>query len=126
MNRKFILVVTAVLAVAVFVAACAGAPGATAGCKVKVISSLPMQGGAKAQTDTMINTIKQALEDHGPKSKDGKCTIEYQPLDDASAALGQWDPAVETANANKAVADSDVVAYLAPTTRALPSSRFRF
>lgn len=111
MNRKFILVVTAVLAAAVLVAACAGAPGAAA-CKVKVISSLPMQGGAKAQTDTMINSIKQALEDHGAKSKDGKCTIEYQPLDDASAALGQWDPAVETANANKAVGDTEVVAYL--------------
>ncbi len=109
MNRKFFVVATLAMAIAVLVAACA-APSAA--CKVKIVSSLPMQGGAKAQTDTMINSIKMALEDHGAKSKDGKCTVEYLPWDDASAALGQWDPAVETANANKAVADPEVVAYL--------------
>ncbi len=112
MNRKFMLVATLVLAVAVVLAACGTTAPPTAACKVKIVSSLPMQGAAKAQTDTMVNTIKQALEDHGAKSKDGKCTIEYLPWDDASAALGKWDPAVETANANKAVADAEVLAYL--------------
>ncbi len=111
--RKLFIVATLVLAVAVLVAACGGVGGpSAAACKVKIVSSLPMQGGAKAQTDTMINSIKMALEDHGAKSKDGKCTVEYLPWDDASAALGQWDPAVETANANKAVADPEVLAYL--------------
>lgn len=111
MNRKLMLVVTLVIAAAVVLSACSGvgAPGAAA-CKIKIVSSLPMQGAAKSQTDTMINSIKMALEDHGAKS--GNCTIEYQPLDDSSAALGKWDPAVETANANKAVADPEILAYL--------------
>ena len=33
-------------------------------------------------------------------------------MDDASAALGKWDPAVETENANKAAADKSVIAYI--------------
>lgn len=121
MNRKVLIVATLALGAAVALGACAQQPAGTAGtantassaaCKVKIVSSLPMQGGAKAQTDTMINAIKQALEDHGATTKDGKCTVEYTSMDDASAALGQWDPAVETANANKAVADTSVLAYL--------------
>lgn len=111
MNRKFLTLAVLVLTVAVVVSACAGVGGpSAAACKVKIVSSLPMQGAAKSQTDTMINAIKQALDDHGAKS--GNCTVEYLPWDDSSAALGKWDPAVETANANKAVADTEVVAYL--------------
>src|SRR5580765_7182793 len=100
--KKFLTLGVLLIAVAVVVSACAGAggvPGAASACTIKVFSSLPEQGGAKAQTDTMVNTIKQALDDHGAKTKDGKCAIEYTSLDDASAAQGQWDPAVETANA---------------------------
>lgn len=114
MNRKFYMLAVLTLVVFVALAACqpGGGVGGTSACNIKVVSSLPEQGGAKAQTDTMVNTIKQALEDHGAKTKDGKCAIEFLHWDDASAALGQWDPAVETANANKAVADSQVMAYL--------------
>lgn len=113
MNRKFLVLAGLVLAVAVVVSACSGTGGGSAGnCVIKVVSSLPEQGGAKAQTDTMINSIKMSLDDHGAKTKDGKCTIEYTHLDDSSAALGKWDPAVETANANKAVADQQILAYL--------------
>ncbi len=110
--RKFLVLSILIIAVSVVIAACGGAvPGATA-CNVKIVSSLPEQGGAKAQTDTMVNAINQALGDHGATTKDGKCKITYLHWDDASAALGQWDPAVETANANKAVADTEVLAYL--------------
>jgi branched-chain amino acid transport system substrate-binding protein len=42
----------------------------------------------------------------------GAYEIEYEAWDDASAALGKWDPAVETENANKAAADASIVAYL--------------
>jgi branched-chain amino acid transport system substrate-binding protein len=109
--RKSLVVAGLVLAVAVVLSACGGVGGPSAGnCVIKVVSSLPMQGAAKSQTDTMINAIKQALDDHGAKS--GNCTIEYAAWDDSSAALGKWDPAVETANANKAVADSQILAYL--------------
>ncbi len=38
--------------------------------------------------------------------------LEYEAWDDASAALGKWDPAVETENANKAAADTSIIAYL--------------
>ena len=41
-----------------------------------------------------------------------KYKVVYESLDDASAALGKWDPAVETENANKAVADKSVIAYI--------------
>lgn len=111
MNRKLIMFVALALAVAI-AAGCSAAGGGAAACTVKIVSSLPEQGGAKAQTDTMVNAINQALSDHGATSKDGKCTVQYVPWDDASATAGQWDPAVETANANKAVADTQVVAYL--------------
>lgn len=116
MNRKFFVVGTLVIAVAIVLGACApvapstGGTGAAAACKVKIVSSLPMQGAAKSQTDTMINAIKQALDDHGATS--GNCAVEYLPWDDSSAALGKWDPAVETSNANKAVGDAEVMAYL--------------
>lgn len=109
--RKSLVLAGLVLAAAVVLSACGGVGGPSAGnCVIKVVSSLPMQGGAKSQTDTMINAIKQALGDHGAKS--GNCTIEYTAWDDSSAALGKWDPAVETANANKAVADQQLLAYL--------------
>lgn len=117
MNRKTIMFATLVLAVAIVLGACAPQAAGTAGtaataCKIKVVSSLPMQGTSKVQTDDMIASIQQALGDHGAKTKDGKCTIEYTPWDDSSAALGKWDPAVETANANKAVADPEILTYL--------------
>ena len=99
MNRKLIMFVALALAVAI-AAGCSAAGGGAAACTVKIVSSLPEQGGAKAQTDTMVNAINQALSDHGATSKDGKCTVQYVPWDDASATAGQWDPAVETANAN--------------------------
>jgi branched-chain amino acid transport system substrate-binding protein len=58
----------------------------------------------------MINAMMLALEDHGAQS--GTIPIEYFAWDDASGALGKWDPAVETSNANKAVADSTILVYL--------------
>lgn len=113
MNRKFFVLAALVLAVSVVLAACGGGTAGTAGgCVIKIVSSLPEQGGAKAQTDTMINSIQMSLDDHGAKTKDGKCTITYTHWDDSSAALGKWDPAVETANANKAVADAQIMAYI--------------
>jgi branched-chain amino acid transport system substrate-binding protein len=103
------------LVVASFVlAACGAAPGGggTSGQTLKVVSSLPMTGASLTQTQTIVNAMKLRLDQAGGKACDGKYTIVYEAWDDASAALGKWDPAVETENANKAAADKSIVAYM--------------
>jgi branched-chain amino acid transport system substrate-binding protein len=77
---------------------------------IKIVSSLPRTGSANAQSQSMVNGIKMALEEVGGKA--GGFTIAYEDWDDASPERGQWDPAVEAANAQKAVKDPDVMAYI--------------
>jgi branched-chain amino acid transport system substrate-binding protein len=77
---------------------------------IKVVSSLPRTGSAKAQTDTIVNGIKIALEEAGHKVGDFK--IVYGDWDDATAGAGQWTAEAETANANRAVQDPDVMVYM--------------
>ncbi|MBW4576382.1 MAG: branched-chain amino acid ABC transporter substrate-binding protein [Aphanothece sp. CMT-3BRIN-NPC111] len=84
---------------------------ASGGNTVKIVSSLPMTGSSLSLTQTIVNGIKQVVESK-PTACDGKLKIEYQVMDDATAAAGKWDPAQETENANKAVADNTVVAYI--------------
>lgn len=83
---------------------------------IKIVSSLPRTGSARGQTDTIVRGIKMAIEEAGSKVKlpDGEFTIEYDDLDDATAAAGQWTPEAEVANANKALGDRDVMAYIGP------------
>lgn len=128
MNRnssKITLAVTG-LAVGLIVGACQNNPSAstgtsspassvetaTSGNSVKIVSSLPMTGSALGQTQTIVNGIKQALDENKSTACDGKVKIDYEVMDDATAAAGKWDPAQETENANKAVADKSVVAYI--------------
>jgi branched-chain amino acid transport system substrate-binding protein len=77
---------------------------------IEIWSSLPRQGSNKAQTDTVVNAIKLAIEEKGGKV--GGYTIVYQDKDDSTAATGQWDEATEIKNANDAVANDAVVAYI--------------
>jgi branched-chain amino acid transport system substrate-binding protein len=77
---------------------------------LKIVSSLPRTGSSNAQTTSMVNGIRLALEEKGDKV--GPYTIKYEDWDDASPERGQWDPAVEAANADKAIADKEVVAYI--------------
>lgn len=79
---------------------------------VKIVSSLPMTGSSLGQTQSIINSIKQALEETKSTVCDGKITLQYEAYDDATAAAGKWDAAQVAANANKAVADSSVVAVI--------------
>jgi branched-chain amino acid transport system substrate-binding protein len=51
-----------------------------------------------------------ALDEVG--SKVGEFTIEYEDWDDASPQRGQWDPALESSNADKAIKDPDVMVYI--------------
>jgi branched-chain amino acid transport system substrate-binding protein len=77
---------------------------------VKIVSSLPRTGSANAQTTTMVNGIRMAIEEAGGKA--GNFTVVYEDWDDASPERGQWDPAVVAANADRAVRDQDVVAVI--------------
>jgi branched-chain amino acid transport system substrate-binding protein len=93
-------------------AACSQAPGAGSGDKgeIEVWSSLPRQGSSKAQTDTIVNAINMALEEAGGKA--GGYTVVYKDVDDSTAAAGKWDEATEIKNANDAVANDKLVAYI--------------
>jgi branched-chain amino acid transport system substrate-binding protein len=88
------------------------APGADDG--ITIVSSFPRTGSANAQTTTIVNGIRMAIEEAGGKvTLGGKdYAITYLDWDDASPEKGQWDPAVEGANADKAIRDPDVMAYI--------------
>src|SRR5687768_17360715 len=62
---------------------------------IKIVSSLPRTGSAKAQTDTIVNGIKMALEDADWKA--GDFAITYLDMDDATASAGQWTAEAERA-----------------------------
>jgi branched-chain amino acid transport system substrate-binding protein len=105
----------------VFLAAVVGAglavpPPPTAGETgvVKIVSSLPRSGSARGQSDTIVDGIRLAIAEVGGKvTIAGKeYRIEYQDLDDATAAAGQWTAEQEIANANLAKTDPDVMAYI--------------
>jgi branched-chain amino acid transport system substrate-binding protein len=90
-----------------------GCPDNSANSKViKIVSSLPRTGSAKAQTDTIVNGIKIALDE--VKYKVGDYTIEYLDLDDATVGANDWTPEAEAANAMRAVSDPDVMLYIGP------------
>lgn len=74
-----------------------------------VYSSLPLTGPSKVQTDSVVNGMKLALEDH--QGAAGGYKVNYQALDDATAAAAKWTPEQESANATKAVQDG-VSVYL--------------
>lgn len=97
-----------VASIALFVSALAIA--APEGGTLKIVSSLPRTGSANAQTTTIVNGIRLAIDEFGGKV--GDWTIEYQDMDDASPQRGNWDPAVEAQNANSAARDDEVVAYI--------------
>ncbi|HEY3225995.1 MAG TPA: branched-chain amino acid ABC transporter substrate-binding protein [Planctomycetota bacterium] len=91
-------------------AAGAVAPPPQEGGTIKVVSSLPRTGSAKAQTDTIVNGIVMALDEAGRKV--GNFKIEYEDLDDATATAGQWTQEKEAANADQAIKDADVMVYI--------------
>lgn len=83
---------------------------ATAGGVVDIYSSLPLQGASSAQTGPLVNGIKLALKQAGGKA--GDFTVNYQSLDDSTAAAGEWDPTQTAANARKAATDPKTVYYI--------------
>jgi branched-chain amino acid transport system substrate-binding protein len=83
---------------------------AAGGNTVDIYSSLPLQGGSTAQTIPIVNGMKLALSQAGGKA--GQWTVNYQSLDDSTAAAGKWDPGQCAANARKVASDSKAVIYL--------------
>src|SRR5262245_65483296 len=84
-------------------------PAATGG-TIDIYSSLPLQGASSAQTGPLVNGIKLALSQAGNKA--GQWTVNYQSLDDSTAAAGSWDPGQTAANARKVASDPKAVYYI--------------
>lgn len=100
----------ATIAVVVFAACSSTGTGGGEKGTIEIWSSLPRQGSSKAQTDTIVNAIKLKLDEVG--NKVAGYTIVYKDVDDSTAAAGKWDEATEIKNANDAVANDKLVAYI--------------
>src|SRR6059058_2503630 len=87
-----------------------GSSSGASGGTVDIYSSLPLQGASTAQTNPMVNGMKLALSQAGGKA--GQWTVNYQSLDDSTAAAGKWDPGQTAANARKAATDPKAVYYM--------------
>jgi branched-chain amino acid transport system substrate-binding protein len=77
---------------------------------IKIVSSMPRTGNARAQTDSIVNAITMALDEAGGKVEGA--SVMYEDLDDASPSRGGWDADKEAENANRAVADGDVMVFI--------------
>lgn len=77
---------------------------------LKIVSSLPRTGSSNTMTGDVVNGIRLAIEERGNKA--GPFTITYEDWDDASPERGNWDPAIEASNADKAIQDKSIVAYI--------------
>src|SRR5436189_6340675 len=112
-----ITAIAGVAAIAMAAAACSssgttggGSTASSSGGTVDIYSSLPLQGASSAQTAPMVNGMKLALAQAGNKA--GQWTVNYQSLDDSTAAAGKWDPGQTAADARKAASDPKAVGYL--------------
>jgi branched-chain amino acid transport system substrate-binding protein len=111
-----ITAIAALAAIGLAVGACSSSSSGTksspssGGNTVDIYSSLPLQGASSAQTTPMVNGIKLALDEAGGKA--GQWTVNYQSLDDSTAAAGKWDPGQTAGNARKVASDPKAVYYI--------------
>jgi len=87
-----------------------GSSSSASGATVDIYSSLPLQGASTSQTIPLVNGMKLALSQAGGKA--GQWTVNYQSLDDSTAAAGKWDPGQTAANARKVATDPKAVYYI--------------
>jgi branched-chain amino acid transport system substrate-binding protein len=109
--------IAALAAIALAAGGCSSSGGGSSasssssgGKTIDIYSSLPLQGASSAQTGPMVNGIKLALSEAGGKA--GQWTVNYQSLDDSTAAAGKWDPGQTAANARKVASDPKAVYYM--------------
>jgi branched-chain amino acid transport system substrate-binding protein len=114
-RRKGILAVLG-LATVLLVVGCGGGAGGGGGGgeapTAKIVSDLPLQGANRAQTTTMVNAIRMALQERDNKA--GDVNIQYESLDDATAQAGQWDAAKCAENAQSAAQDEEIIGWIGP------------
>ncbi len=78
---------------------------------IKIYSSWPSTGSMEGIGTDALEAAKLAFNDLGNMA--GGFALEYVPLDSGIAANnGGWDPGVESANANEAIADADCMVYM--------------
>jgi branched-chain amino acid transport system substrate-binding protein len=116
-RRTGILAVLGVAAALLLVVGCGGGAGGGGGGggeapTAKIVSDLPLQGANRAQTTTMNNAIKLALQERDGKA--GDINIEFEEMDDATAQAGQWDAAKCAENAQSAAQDEEVIGWIGP------------
>jgi branched-chain amino acid transport system substrate-binding protein len=79
------------------------------GNEIHVYSSLPRQGSNTAQTNALVESMREILDG----TQVGDFTIKYFDLDDSSAANnGDWDGAVAQANATTAADDPNAMVFI--------------
>ena len=105
-----VTVVSVLLMASLALAACGSPSGGT----LKIVSSLPLTGAAATESQAIVNAEKLKLDQINSQICNGRYMLAYEALDDTLSTTDQWDPAVETAHANQAAADKQVIAYLGP------------
>jgi branched-chain amino acid transport system substrate-binding protein len=84
--------------------------GGGGGKTLTIYSSEPLQGASRANTISLVNGEKLALEQAGNRA--GKFKIKFASLDDSTAQAGQWTPEATSANARKAAQDKNTGIYI--------------
>ncbi|MDD2922355.1 MAG: branched-chain amino acid ABC transporter substrate-binding protein [Anaerolineales bacterium] len=112
MNKRWFALLSLLVFASLILTACGSVKSAEVKGALKIVSSLPMTGDSLTQTQPMANAMQMRIDQTGGTVCNGAYTISYEPWDDASATLGKWDATLEIENANRAVADPSIVAYL--------------
>ena len=75
-----------------------------------IASDFPLQGSSRTQTEQIVASIRQELENREWKA--GDYNIAYQSCDDATAQAAKWDSAKCSANGNAYAANDAVVGVI--------------
>jgi branched-chain amino acid transport system substrate-binding protein len=103
--------IAAVAAIALAAAGCSSSSSSSGGANtVDFYSSLPLQGATGVQGNAFVSGMRLALDQAGGKA--GQWTVNYQSLDDSTAAAGKWDAGQTSANARKVATDPKAVYYI--------------